>query len=176
MAGEYIAIFLMCALTSLLFFGGWLSPIPGLPDGVFWMVAKMAFFFFIFAMVKAITPRYRYDQLMRIGWKVFLPLSLAWVVIVCVPREIRSPRRRLGPLGRGGVSMDQTADIARTDLMDHLRETIVAECLADRRTLVVDRVKASDGSDPHDPRRLRRGVLGPVDAQDAMPERTKCGG
>ena len=82
MAGEYIAIFLMCALTSLLFFGGWLSPIPGLPDGVLWMVAKMAFFFFIFAMVKAITPRYRYDQLMRIGWKVFLPLSLGWVVLV----------------------------------------------------------------------------------------------
>ncbi|MGI3210528.1 NADH-quinone oxidoreductase subunit NuoH [Roseovarius tibetensis] len=82
MAGEYIAMFLMCALTSLLFFGGWLSPIPGLPDGVFWMIAKMAFFFFIFAMVKAITPRYRYDQLMRIGWKVFLPLSLGWVVIV----------------------------------------------------------------------------------------------
>ena len=77
MAGEYIAIFLMCALTSLLFFGGWLSPIPGLPDGVLWMIAKMAFFFFLFAMVKAITPRYRYDQLMRIGWKVFLPLSLA---------------------------------------------------------------------------------------------------
>ena len=82
MAGEYIAIFLMCALMSLLFFGGWLSPIPGLPDGVFWMVGKMAFFFFIFAMVKAITPRYRYDQLMRIGWKVFLPMSLGWVVIV----------------------------------------------------------------------------------------------
>ncbi len=82
MAGEYIAIFLMCALTSLFFFGGWLSPIPGLPDGVLWMIGKMAFFFFIFAMVKAITPRYRYDQLMRIGWKVFLPLSLGWVVIV----------------------------------------------------------------------------------------------
>ncbi len=82
MAGEYISIFLMCALTSLLFFGGWLSPIPGLPDGVLWMIGKMAFFFFIFAMVKAITPRYRYDQLMRIGWKVFLPLSLAWVVLV----------------------------------------------------------------------------------------------
>lgn len=82
MAGEYIAIFLMCALMSLLFFGGWLSPIPGLPDGVLWMIGKMAFFFFLFAMVKAITPRYRYDQLMRIGWKVFLPMSLAWVVIV----------------------------------------------------------------------------------------------
>ncbi len=82
MAGEYIAIFLMCALTTLLFFGGWLSPIPGLPDGVLWMVAKMAFFFFLFAMVKAITPRYRYDQLMRLGWKVFLPFSLVWVVFV----------------------------------------------------------------------------------------------
>ncbi|AZQ68052.1 NADH-quinone oxidoreductase subunit NuoH [Silicimonas algicola] len=82
MAGEYIAIFLMCALTTLLFFGGWLSPIPGLPDGALWMVLKMAFFFFVFAMVKAIVPRYRYDQLMRIGWKVFLPLSLAWVVLV----------------------------------------------------------------------------------------------
>ncbi len=82
MAGEYISIFLMCALTTLLFFGGWLSPIPGLPDGVLWMVGKMAFFFFIFAMVKAITPRYRYDQLMRLGWKVFLPFSLGWVVFV----------------------------------------------------------------------------------------------
>ncbi len=82
MAGEYIAIFLMCALISLLFFGGWLSPIPGLPDGALWMVGKMAFFFFLFAMVKAIVPRYRYDQLMRIGWKVFLPLSLGWVVLV----------------------------------------------------------------------------------------------
>ncbi len=82
MAGEYIAIFLMCALMSLLFFGGWLSPIPGLADGWWWMVAKMWFFFFMFAMVKAIVPRYRYDQLMRIGWKVFLPMSLGWVVLV----------------------------------------------------------------------------------------------
>jgi NADH-quinone oxidoreductase subunit H len=82
MAGEYIAIFLMCALITLLFFGGWLSPIPGIPDGVLWMVAKMWVWFFMFAMVKAIVPRYRYDQLMRIGWKVFLPMSLAWVVLV----------------------------------------------------------------------------------------------
>jgi len=82
MAGEYIAIFLMCALMSLLFFGGWLSPVPFLADGPWWMVGKMAFFFFLFAMVKAIVPRYRYDQLMRIGWKVFLPLSLGWVVLV----------------------------------------------------------------------------------------------
>jgi len=82
MAGEYIAIFLMCALMSLLFFGGWLSPIPGLADGWWWMVAKMWLFFFMFAMVKAIVPRYRYDQLMRIGWKVFLPMSLGWVVLV----------------------------------------------------------------------------------------------
>jgi len=82
MIGELTAVVLMCALTSLLFFGGWLSPIPGLPDGILWMIAKMVFFFFIFAMVKAITPRYRYDQLMRLGWKIFLPMSLGWVVFV----------------------------------------------------------------------------------------------
>jgi len=82
MIGEYVAIVLMCALVSLFFFGGWLSPIPGLPDGIMWMFGKMFFVFFIFAMVKAITPRYRYDQLMRIGWKVFLPMSLFWVVFV----------------------------------------------------------------------------------------------
>jgi NADH-quinone oxidoreductase subunit H len=82
MIGELMAVVLMCALTSLLFLGGWLSPIPGLPDGILWLVLKMALCFFVFAMVKAITPRYRYDQLMRLGWKVFLPMSLAWVVIV----------------------------------------------------------------------------------------------
>jgi NADH-quinone oxidoreductase subunit H len=82
MIGELMSVVLMCALVSLLFLGGWLSPIPGLPDGVFWMVLKMALVFFVFAMVKAITPRYRYDQLMRLGWKVFLPMSLAWVVLV----------------------------------------------------------------------------------------------
>ncbi len=82
MIGEYVAIVLMCALVSLFFFGGWLSPIPGLPDGIMWMFGKMFLVFFIFAMVKAITPRYRYDQLMRIGWKVFLPMSLFWVVCV----------------------------------------------------------------------------------------------
>ena len=82
MIGELMAVVLMCALTSLLFFGGWLSLIPGLPDGILWMILKMSACFFMFAMVKAITPRYRYDQLMRIGWKVFLPLSLFWVVLV----------------------------------------------------------------------------------------------
>ncbi|MEO1563371.1 MAG: NADH-quinone oxidoreductase subunit NuoH [Pseudomonadota bacterium] len=81
-AGEYVAIWLMCALTAILFFGGWLSPINALPDGPIWLVLKMAFFFFLFAMVKAVVPRYRYDQLMRLGWKVLLPMSLAWVVIV----------------------------------------------------------------------------------------------
>ena len=82
MIGELMSVFFMCALMSVLFFGGWLSPIPGLPDGILWLIAKMAFFFFIFSMTKAIVPRYRYDQLMRIGWKVFLPLSLGWVALV----------------------------------------------------------------------------------------------
>ncbi|WP_197915707.1 NADH-quinone oxidoreductase subunit NuoH [Thiosulfatihalobacter marinus] len=82
MIGEYVAIVLMCALVSVIFLGGWLSPIPGLPDGILWMLGKIVFVFFIFSMVKAIAPRYRYDQLMRIGWKVFLPMSLIWVVLV----------------------------------------------------------------------------------------------
>ncbi|TMV14805.1 NADH-quinone oxidoreductase subunit NuoH [Arenibacterium halophilum] len=82
MIGELVAVVLMCALVSLLFLGGWLSPIPGLPDGILWMIAKMLVVFFMFAMIKAITPRYRYDQLMRLGWKVFLPFSLVWVVFV----------------------------------------------------------------------------------------------
>ncbi|MFV0492817.1 MAG: NADH-quinone oxidoreductase subunit NuoH [Pseudorhodobacter sp.] len=82
MIGELTAVVLMCALVSLLFLGGWLSPIPGLPDGILWMVLKMAVCFFFFSMVKAIVPRYRYDQLMRIGWKVFLPMSIGWVVLV----------------------------------------------------------------------------------------------
>jgi NADH-quinone oxidoreductase subunit H len=81
MIGEYLNIVLMCALMTILFFGGWLSPIPGLPDGVLWFAGKVIFFFFIFAMTKAIVPRYRYDQLMRLGWKVFLPISLAAVIL-----------------------------------------------------------------------------------------------
>jgi NADH-quinone oxidoreductase subunit H len=99
MAGEYIAIFLMCALTSLLFFGGWLSPIPGIPDSPLWMVGKMAFFFFLFAMVKAITPRYRYDQLMRLGLE---SVPSAIPCVGCggvVPSKIRSIRRCICTLG-----------------------------------------------------------------------------
>ena len=82
MIGELVAVVLMCALISLLFLGGWLSPVAFLPDGFLWMFLKMLFVFFCFSMVKAITPRYRYDQLMRLGWKVFLPFSLFWVVFV----------------------------------------------------------------------------------------------
>ncbi len=85
MIGELANIVLMCAMMTVLFFGGWHSPIPWAPletVPVFWFCAKVIFFFFMFAMVKAIVPRYRYDQLMRIGWKIFLPLTLAWVVLV----------------------------------------------------------------------------------------------
>jgi len=84
--GEYIAITTMCAMATILFLGGWLPPYPVAPftwiPGVIWFVLKALFMFFMFAMVKAIVPRYRYDQLMRLGWKVFLPVSLAMVVIV----------------------------------------------------------------------------------------------
>lgn len=86
MIGEYMNITLMSALTTLLFFGGWLPPLDIAPlnmvPGLVWFVAKTAFVFFMFAMVKAIVPRYRYDQLMRLGWKIFLPLSLGYVVLV----------------------------------------------------------------------------------------------
>jgi NADH-quinone oxidoreductase subunit H len=86
MLGEYVAITTMCALATILFLGGWLPPIPYAPftwvPGIIWFVLKVFFMFFLFAMAKAIVPRYRYDQLMRLGWKVFLPLSLAMVVIV----------------------------------------------------------------------------------------------
>jgi NADH-quinone oxidoreductase subunit H len=86
MLGEYVAIMTMCALGTILFLGGWLSPIPFAPftwvPGVIWFVLKASFLFILIAMVKALVPRYRYDQLMRLGWKVFLPLSLAMVIIV----------------------------------------------------------------------------------------------
>ncbi|MQW86053.1 NADH-quinone oxidoreductase subunit NuoH [Sinorhizobium saheli] len=86
MLGEYAAICLMCALTTILFMGGWLPPVDiwllNWVPGIVWFVLKASFVFFMFAMVKAFVPRYRYDQLMRLGWKVFLPLSLAMVVIV----------------------------------------------------------------------------------------------
>ncbi|MCK4860733.1 MAG: NADH-quinone oxidoreductase subunit NuoH [Rhodobacteraceae bacterium] len=82
MIGELMALVFMTAMMTILFFGGWLSPIPGLPDGILWFVGKMLVFFFLFSMVKALVPRFRYDQLMRLGWKVFLPLSLGWVVLV----------------------------------------------------------------------------------------------
>src|SRR6476619_700159 len=86
MLGEYVAIATMCAMGTILFLGGWLSPVPFAPftwvPGVIWFTLKALFMFFLFAMAKAMVPRYRYDQLMRLGWKVFLPLSLAMVAIV----------------------------------------------------------------------------------------------
>ncbi|MEX6507520.1 NADH-quinone oxidoreductase subunit NuoH [Jiella sp. M17.18] len=86
MLGEYAAVTLMCCLMTILFMGGWLPPFNFAPftwvPGIIWFVLKAGFAFFMFAMVKSFVPRYRYDQLMRLGWKVFLPLSLAMVVIV----------------------------------------------------------------------------------------------
>jgi len=86
MLGEYVAITTMCALTTILFLGGWLPPIDIAPftwvPGIIWFLIKLVLVFFMFAMVKAMVPRYRYDQLMRLGWKVFLPLSLVMVVVV----------------------------------------------------------------------------------------------
>jgi NADH-quinone oxidoreductase subunit H len=86
MLGEYVAIVTMCAMMAILFCGGWLSPIPFPPftwiPGIIWFILKSTFFFFLIGMVKALVPRFRYDQLMRLGWKVFLPISLFYVVLV----------------------------------------------------------------------------------------------
>ena len=83
--GEYANILLMCAMGSILFLGGWLSPINLYPFNLlpspFWMILKILLLFFLFALIKAIVPRYRFDQLMRLGWKVFLPVSLIWVIL-----------------------------------------------------------------------------------------------
>ena len=83
--GEYANILLMCAMGSILFLGGWLPPIEieafSFIPTPFWLIFKILFLFILFALVKAIVPRYRYDQLMKLGWKIFLPLSLIWVVI-----------------------------------------------------------------------------------------------
>ncbi|TCT11274.1 NADH dehydrogenase subunit H [Tepidamorphus gemmatus] len=92
MLGEYVAIVLMCALTTILFLGGWLPPFDVAPftwvPGVIWFVLKVCLVFFMFAMVKAMVPRYRYDQLMRLGWKVFLPISLFMVVAVAAVLQL----------------------------------------------------------------------------------------
>jgi NADH-quinone oxidoreductase subunit H len=92
MLGEYIAVATMCAMATILFLGGWLPPFPVVPftwiPGIVWFVLKASAVFFMFAMVKAFVPRYRYDQLMRLGWKVFLPISLAMVAIVAGVLEI----------------------------------------------------------------------------------------
>lgn len=84
--GEYANVILMCALNAILFWGGWLPPLDWAPlylvPGFVWLLLKIAFFFFVFSWVKATVPRYRYDQLMRLGWKIFLPLSLIFVVLV----------------------------------------------------------------------------------------------
>ena len=83
--GEYANMILMSAMTSILFLGGWLSPIPFAPftwvPGPIWFIAKIGLVLFMFIWVRATFPRYRYDQLMRLGWKVFLPLSLGWLVL-----------------------------------------------------------------------------------------------
>ncbi|MDR1854663.1 MAG: NADH-quinone oxidoreductase subunit NuoH [Azoarcus sp.] len=81
---EYANMILVSALTSLLFLGGWLSPVGFLPDGFHWMALKTAFFLFMFLWIRATFPRFRYDQIMRLGWKVFVPITLVWVIVVAV--------------------------------------------------------------------------------------------
>lgn len=79
---EYANMILISALTSIMFLGGWLSPLPFLPDGALWLFAKMAFVLFLFLWFRATFPRYRYDQIMRLGWKVFIPVTLVWIIVI----------------------------------------------------------------------------------------------
>jgi NADH-quinone oxidoreductase subunit H len=72
----------VATLTSILFLGGWLSPVGFLPDGFFWLAAKISFFLLLFLWFRATFPRYRYDQIMRLGWKVFVPLTLVWIAVI----------------------------------------------------------------------------------------------
>ncbi|MGH8632044.1 MAG: complex I subunit 1/NuoH family protein, partial [Burkholderiales bacterium] len=81
---EYANMILVSALATIMFLGGWLSPVPGLPDGFFWLAAKVAFLLFCFFWFRATFPRYRYDQIMRLGWKVFIPVTLVWLVLIGV--------------------------------------------------------------------------------------------
>ncbi len=81
---EYANMILVSALAALMFLGGWLSPIPGIPDGFFWLAAKIAFLLFCFLWFRATFPRYRYDQIMRLGWKVFIPLTIVWLLLIGV--------------------------------------------------------------------------------------------
>jgi NADH-quinone oxidoreductase subunit H len=85
---EYMNVIMLCGLMSILFLGGWLPPLNVMPftlvPGIIWFLLKLGFLFFMMAMVKAMVPRYRYDQLMRLGWKIFLPTSLLWVVLTAI--------------------------------------------------------------------------------------------
>ena len=81
---EYANMILIAFLTSIMFLGGWLSPLPFLPDGFIWLLGKVSFILFLFLWFRATFPRYRYDQLMRLGWKVFIPLTIVWVVVIAV--------------------------------------------------------------------------------------------
>jgi len=151
MLGEYVAITTMCALATILFLGGWLSPIPFAPftwvPGVIWFVLKLFFMFFLIAMAKAIVPRYRYDQLMRLGWKVFLPLSLAMVVIVAGVLQFAGPASRIrssqGPAATTEASFGFERTLANND----------SRAALDR--------KSADGVRPEDHADLRSAALGP---------------
>jgi NADH-quinone oxidoreductase subunit H len=79
---EYANMILIASLTTIMFMGGWLSPVSFLPDGFFWWVLKVAFVLFLFLWFRATFPRYRYDQIMRLGWKVFIPITIIWLLVV----------------------------------------------------------------------------------------------
>ncbi|HKK15069.1 MAG TPA: complex I subunit 1 family protein, partial [Gammaproteobacteria bacterium] len=92
---EYANMILIAVLSSLLFFGGWLSPFQGIPvigePSLFWLLAKTSVFLFIFLWLRATFPRYRYDQIMRLGWKVFIPITIVWLIVVALMVKFKMP-------------------------------------------------------------------------------------
>ncbi len=82
--GEYANMIMISALAAIMFLGGWLSPIPGVPDGIGWFLAKTCLFLFVYLWLRATLPRYRYDQIMRLGWKVFIPITIVWLLVVAL--------------------------------------------------------------------------------------------
>jgi hypothetical protein len=131
--GEYANVILMCALNAILFWGGYLPPIDWAPlyvvPGILWLFLKILVFFFMFSWVKATVPRYRYDQLMRLGWKIFLPLSLIWVVLISgylmLTRYSRAEAAVPSPTFAYSTFIHSSSDCVLRDGDTQLRLTVV---------------------------------------------------
>jgi NADH-quinone oxidoreductase subunit H len=147
--GEYGNVLLMCGMTAVLFWGGWLPPIDWAPlyaiPGIFWFLAKIMFFFFVFSWVKATVPRFRYDQLMRLGWKIFLPISLIWVVLVS--GYLMLTRYNHGDLAQAAPTPQVLASMNASDVCLMARAGDYARPGAQTTPVYLYRPRSDQGSD-----------------------------